>query len=251
MTEDIDFNRMSPAEQAIWRTEQVAKEEKAYQARMKRQSELQRMRTVAFSETKAQRQLVAKSLRGHSKLLVVVRGEAREATIRGGLVDEPGVLRGFFGGLELPNCLFLDLPEGLGRIREIFEAIGHPRDIKPFREKGLLNCGRHLANHEFLLVFRGLTLDDLGIEPCVCAPGGPGHRFKNISTSFLSLSPWSIEPGQEFDPSEGGQEIVEGYMAAGFVLDLKAPPKKAKKKEAKPKTPEEILEEAVSSWDDD
>ncbi len=249
MTEDLDFSRLSPAEQAVWRAKKVQEEEEQYQARLQRRSELHLQRTESFNEAKEQRQLVAKTLLGHSRVLVVVQGKAREAKIQAGLVQEPGVLKGHFWGLELPNCRFPIIPEGLGRLREIFEVVQHPKDLPLIREKGVLNCGRHYSNHEFVFSFRGLKLANLGLEECTCVEGL--HEFKNISTSFLSLSPWSIEPGQEFDVPEGGQEIVEKYLAAGFVENLRSPRKtKVQEEEAKP-TPEEILEKAVADWEKD
>lgn len=250
MTENL--NAMTPAERELWRVKKVQEEETEYQSRMQRQAELKLQRTQAFDETKAQRQLVAKSLHGHSKVLVVVRGEVREASIRAGIVNEPGVLRGFFGGLELPNCLFLDLPEGFGRLREIFEVIGHPKDLPPFEERGEIFCQRHLSRHPSVLLFKGLQLTDLGLEACSCSSGGPGHRYRNSSNSSLSFAPWSIRPGELFDVPEGGQEIVEAYLSSGFVEDLRSPrKKKAQEEKAKPKTSEEILEEAVSNWERD
>ncbi len=150
--------------------------------------------------------------------------------------------------MELPNCLFPVLPEGFGRLRELFEVIGHPKNLESFREEGVLNCGRHLSNHQFILVFKGLKLADLGVEECACVKGL--HQFKNISTSFLSLSPWTFQPGESFDAPEGGQEIVEKYLSSGFVEDLRSPrKKKAQEETAKPKSPQEILEEAIAAWE--
>ncbi len=248
-----DFDRMTPAERELWRMEKAQKEEVEFQARMKRASELQLRRTEAFDETKAERQLVDESLHGHSKILVEVRGKAREATINGGIVDKPGSLQGRFGGLELPDCLFPVLPEGLGRLREIFDVIGHPKNLEPFKEEGTLNCTRHLSNHQFVLSFKGLRLADLNVKACACSEGGPGHRFKNVSHAVLSSVPWRWPLGAEFDAPPGAEEDIEAYLKIGYVEDLKAPrkPKAQEEEKAKPKTPQEILKEAISDWEKD
>ncbi len=245
-----DFTRMTPAERELWRMEKATEEERQFQAKMKRASDLQLLRTESFTKAKAERQLVSKTLLGHSKVLVEERGKTREATINGGIVEKPGI-RGHFWGLELPNCSFPVLPEGIGRIRELFEAVGHPRDLAPFKEEGVLNCGRHYANHEFVLVFKGLRLADLGLEECVCVKGL--HQYRNVSHAVLSSAPWRWPLGAEFDAPPGAEEDIEAYLKIGYVEDLKAPrkPKAQEEEKAKPKTPQEILKEAISDWEKD
>ncbi len=248
MTEDIDFSRMTPAERELERAKQALREEEAHQAKMKRQSELQLLRTESFTKAKARSQLVADTILKNLRLSLVVGGEVRVGSFQAGLVNEAGVTRGHLWSVHGPGCGHLDdVPGGLARVRELFEAVQHPKDLSSFKKMGEISCQRHSANHPSIMSFKGLKLSDLGLEACVCVEG-PGHRYKNVSHASLSFPPWSVELGQEFDIPEGGQEIVEAYLKVGYVLDLQAPPKKAKKEKVKP-TPEEILEKAVDDWE--
>ncbi len=247
MTEDLDFSRMTPAELTIWRMEKAAEEEKAYQARLQRRSELKLQRTESFNEAEGEAQSVSKSLHGHLKLLVEERGKAREVKIQAGLVDEPGILRGHFWGCELGNCEFPNIPEGIGRIRELFEAVGHPRDIEPFKEEGTIYCQRHYAQHAFILSFRGLRLADLNVKACACIKGL--HQYKNISDATLSSSPWRWPLGAEFDTPPGAEEDIKAYLEIGYLEDLRNPKKVVPKEEKATPAPQEILKEAVADWD--
>ncbi len=242
---------LTPAERELERAKQALREEEAYQARMQRQAELQGLRTEGFIKDKEQGQRVADTILGNLHLILEVRGEVREAKINLGLIPRPGIIRGHFWSVEASGCQqFNTLPEELGRIHELVEAVGHPRDLPSFRGKGRQYCSRHHSNHLFVLSFKGLKLSELGLEPCVCAPGGAGHKFKNVSRSNLSSAPWRFEPGESFECPPGAEEDLEKYLSIGYVEDLKAPKKVQKEKaKAKPKTPQEILEEAISHWE--
>ncbi len=253
MTENL--NAMTPAERELWRVRKVQEEEEQYQARVQHESELQLQRTESYNEAEEQAQLVAETILKNLRLSFVVGGEekVREATIRAGLIDKPGILRGHFWGFEAPNCgQFGDVPGGIARVRQIFSAVQHPQDLASFRQEGVLYCAeRHYSNHAAVLVFRGLKLSDLGLEACVCSEGGPGHQYKNVSTASLSSAPWRFEPNEEFDCPPGAEEDIEAYLRIGYVSDLKAPKKVVPKEEKAKPTPQEILEQAIAAWERD
>lgn len=173
----------------------------------------------------------------------VEEAEVRTSLDRGTLAAR---LDDAIGSLGCGRPVILDFP-GWDRLVDALKAVRHPVDLEPFKAEGELDCSEHGTTHAAVLAFGGLKPADLGMHPCACAPGGPGHRYRNVSNAVLIFGGWKVPPGESFDPPDGGEATLASFLKAHLVRDLTAPEEPVE--EAPEKSAKDLLDAAVETWE--
>ncbi len=191
---------------------------------------------------------VLDAIKKRTTLRYVRDGQVDEAKIRFNL-DRGRLTARLDDAIASAACrrpVILDFP-AWDKLVDALKAVPHPRNLEPFKAEGEIGCDEHETGHAAVLAFGGVTLGDLGLDPCACAPGGPGHRYRNVSNAALIFGGWKIPPGESFDPPDGGEPTLASFLKARLVRDLTAPEEVVE--EPMEKSAKALLDVAVETWE--
>ncbi len=241
---------MTPQELAIWRAERALEQEKTYQTRAQRQGEARRAWLAHRIEIRGRTRKVLDAILERLSLTYMRERpegpEAVEAVFEAELdareARNRAILTRIEGPLESGCGHFTEIPVPWIRIRELVASAAHPQDLEPFEINGKAVCGGRHGPHDGIMIFEGLNLEDVGVEPC-CP-----HRYRVVKPGpVVSLAERRFQPGEPVDVPEdlpGVKEQLEPYLRARYVVETEKGSEELERREL---APQEILQAAVSA----